>query len=133
MRQVEGFTLVELEALVLRCNGLVSQYEKAPVPDHIIVSVQKLGDAADVLHAFLVRAQVVSGDLKSASGDDDAGEEPAVEGSVTDAFRVRPKSRRRLCAVCGSPQWHSPSGWVCRYGHGGAESELLEDGAGEDL
>lgn len=27
---------------------------------------------------------------------------------------------KRICNVCDCPQFPSPSGWVCRNGHGGA-------------
>ena len=33
---------------------------------------------------------------------------------------------KRVCAVCGCPQFPSPSGYVCRNGHGGADYTLAE-------
>lgn len=32
----------------------------------------------------------------------------------------------RVCDECGEPQFHSPSGWVCTNGHGGANWHLEE-------
>jgi hypothetical protein len=35
-------------------------------------------------------------------------------------FMVRPKTKRRYCAVCNEPQWKTENGWVCKNGHGSA-------------
>ena len=44
---------------------------------------------------------------------------PIDEGKL--AFKVRPKSaKKKICSVCNTPQFHTPSGWTCENGHGDA-------------
>jgi hypothetical protein len=65
-----------------------------------------------------------------APSEDTPENEEAYKGPLTDeeaamaerpAFMVRPRSSRRKCSICEQPQWRSPTGWVCKNKHYGAE------------
>jgi len=137
------FTPAEL--IELRARAEVAVMSGNLGSSSVSTAYMRLYEALDSLHAITIREVLPDELLDSLHGvqegsEESEGTEPPPESeepaeALTEGprdkeqsaldrpvFRVRPKgAKKRLCSVCGEPQWTSPgSGWTCSNGHGGA-------------
>lgn len=123
----------ELESLTERALALANATDSVGVQRAAL----RLHDAADALHAVLLRQDVLNQvqevrDVLEELHPDPAATEvevpattpapPPSEASEPDpdvTFRVRPKLRK--CPECGGKMWRGPGGWTCDQGHSAAD------------